>query len=860
MYIILDKNLKRVATLSTNSDANPFWGEVVERQIADDNSNSDDGITGVSTFNSTDPNANSKSWNDTLTGLTMLQSAPAAQYLTVGNSVAVYDDVHNHWRIYRIYQVDENIDATSGAHLVTVDAINLAIYKLNKTIPPQKEIKDCKLDQAMQWIMADTGWDLQNNCSSGLFADINFDGTSSSQAALQTVLSTYDAEADAYCHIDANGIVTDLILELADQLGEDEGKSITYGQNMLSVQRETVDTNLVTKLYIVGANNASIASVNNGKNYITDVSANSLYNTDQNTWLEGTITSDTITEPKALLDWGLRELRLYNHPRINYAVEVTQDFQANLGDTIKVIDLSMNPILTTEARVIQQTTSESDPSQNKVVLGEFSTVKVITPAFIRNMEQRWNDHVKKLFEEARENANAATVSLITPLGSTWYNTDTSKRVIARLFIEGENVTSYLSPQAFNWQKINMDGTRDIGWEADHAKDGYQVTIEPPFVGTLLVTIDDTYVKDEAEMWIDTSNSADGSWNKLWETKDAANKDFNGDQHIGALQFSYLLSDGSVLSSYHYTKDKSHSDCEFIKWNADGTLQSMMFVTGGGHCGSFGYDESSNTIYTEIKDPIDGKYYLVTMTYQANTSASNITKWCQVKQYFRVNVDLKNNLWLGSTTSGKVYVCQISDLQAGNFKPIIEFKLQDFKWKPLPARTINTGTYNTLQANGISYPFAFFTAGDMNNADDKHVMCINLITQSMVFDYVVEPMQDIKLAVPLENGGHLEPEGVYEDITNSRLIVGFNVSEYRDDAHTISIAHSALYTVPLGIRDDSRDLVVKYPEQDEGENDEAEQPVITGNDNADDSDASSDSDEDGDESIGEGTKIEDGDSN
>lgn len=37
------------------------------------------------------------------------------------------------------------------------------------------------------------------------------------------------------------------------------------------------------------------------------------------------------------------------------------------------------------------------------------------------------------------------------------------------------------------------------------------------------------------------------------------------------------------------------------------------------------------------------------------------------------------------------------------------------------------------------------------------MCINLITQSMVFDYVVEPMQDIKLTVPLENGGHLEPE-------------------------------------------------------------------------------------------------------
>ena len=73
-----------------------------------------------------------------------------------------------------------------------------------------------------------------------------------------------------------------------------------------------------------------------------------------------------------------------------------------------------------------------------------------------------------------------------------------------------------------------------------------------------------------------------------------------------------------------------------------------------------------------------------------------------------------------------------------------------------------------------------------------------------------------------------------------------------------IANSALYTAPLKIRDDSKDLVAEYPEQDEGENDEAEQPVIAGNDNADDSDASSDSDEDGDESTGEGTEVEDGD--
>lgn len=818
-YVVLDKNFKRVATLSATAENNYFWGDTLSQQIADDNSSNDE-IAGVDTFNSTDPNANSKSWNDTIDGLTMLRSEPAAQYLQQGNYLTVYDDKTDHWRAYRIHTVTESIDSISGAHLVSISAVNAAIWKLGKTVPAKKELQECKLKDAMSWIMADTGWTLINNASSGIFADINFDGSSTSQAMLQTVLSTYDCEADAYVHLDQYGLVDDLILELTDRLGENTGRRVRYGDNALTMQRETVDTSLVTKLYVYGSDEKSISSVNKGRNYLSDAKNNAVYNHDPNTWLEGTITSQTIKEPRALLAWGMKELKLFNHPRVNYVIEPTADFNPNLGDTIKVIDLDMVPQLTVQARVIQKTTSKADPTQNKVVLGEFSTVNVVTPNFIKNMEQRWNDLVKKLFDDARKNSTAATVSLITPLGQSWANGDTTKRIIARLFIEGVNVTGFLSSSAWQWQKVNADGTHDLDWESAHADDGYEVTIVPPFVGTLIVSVDDAYVKDEAEIWVNTGENADGTYKKLWETT-YGNLDEWGSSHVGGLQHAIRMKNGEVLASYDYGDKPNHSavtDCQFLHWDSSGKLLNSMLVLGGGHGGAFGYDEENNVIYSQVRD-ISGnsQNYLCTFPFTPhaiiNSGSPSITRWCKVDKYYRPNVDLEHGLWIGSRTDGEVQICKIADLKTGNFRPVIEFKVQDVGWTPLPSDTVNDGTYNTLQSNALYYPYAFFTAGDVNNADDRLVMCVNVITQSMIFNYSLTQGQDIKLTIPVENGGHFEPEGVYYDKTTSHLVVGFNVSEFRDGSHNTIIAHSALYSIPLGWRDDSKDLAIRYPAED-----------------------------------------------
>lgn len=840
-----------------------FWGETLTQQIADDNANSDELGDMESSFNRQDPNANSKSWNDTLDGLTMLQSSPASKHLKIGNSIAVYDDVRQHWRAYRIYQTDETIDSISGAHLVTVDAINLAIYKLGKTVPQKKdEIKEANLKQVMSWIMAGTGWSLENNATSGELASFSFDGSTTSQSYLQTALTTFDCECDAYLHMDESGIVTDLILELVDQLGENKGRRITYGDNMLSIQRETVDTNLISKLYVYGSSGLSIATAKgvNGKDFLVDRQANSLYNNDPNTWLEGTITSSNIARPEALRDWGMQQLKLYNHPRVNYTVDTTPDFDANLGDTIKVIDLAMTPVLTTQARVIQKIKSVSDPSQNKVVLGEFSTVTVVTPNFIYNMEQRWGDHVKKLLDDAIKNGGA-TVSLITPMGVSWYNSNDTKRIIARLFVQGENLTAYLKPEAFIWEKYNTDGSRDTEWEnkqkagkfdlkGNPAKDvtGYAVEIPYPCVGTIVCSIDSDYIaKDadsgdfEAEIWVENGEAFDGSFLKVWETFDSlpsvpATPDIWGNNHTGGLQYCYWLSNRNVLASYSYgsssdknpkPKASSLGDTEFIMFDSSGKVLSAMLVHGGGHGGSFGYNEKSNTIYTVIKDPSTKKYWLCSLAYSVNMeidiNSASVTKYCEVGQYLRVSYDTFADLWLVTAMDGTVDVLNHVDIRDGKYNPIIEFKLSNIGLKPLQSNSTsdgtNDGTFNTMQANGFRYPFAFFSSGDANNSDDKLLTIVNVITQSVDVKYIMSEGQSINISIPIEDGGKLEPEGVYPMLDSDgfiqKLIMSFNISEYRNNTSTTPMAqpHSAIYQIPIGIRQDANMLVAEYPPED-----------------------------------------------
>lgn len=122
-----------------------------------------------------------------------------------------------------------------------------------------------------------------------------------------------------------------------------------------------------------------IGTVNNGLEYIVDDEANQkLYaigaSQQQPVYLEGAITNNLLSEPKALLEWAKQQMGIFNHPRFNYTVSPLHDQIVAIGDTVTVQDFHVKPEILVTSKVIQKTTSFASPETNTFVLGEFSSI------------------------------------------------------------------------------------------------------------------------------------------------------------------------------------------------------------------------------------------------------------------------------------------------------------------------------------------------------------------------------------------------------------------------------------------------------------------------------------------------------
>lgn len=267
-----------------------------------------------------------------------------------------------------------------------------------------------------------------------------------------------------------------------------------------------------------------------------------------------------------------------------------------------------------------------------------------------------------------------------------------------------------------------------------------------------------------------------TFNRIWKTK-SFQKDFLGRQITSALQYTIQFDDGTVLSSRPFTRN-GITDTEFNRWSARGKLLDTMFIRYGGHGGAFGYDEKSGLINTLVEDPVTRQKYIGGVDYHSNSTIglANFSWLVKVPHYVRFSTDTEQNVFLASDTEGNVYSGRLSELkQAGElFKPV--FHLNSYGMRVNPAGNENDGRFNTLQANGICYPYAFFTFGDANNSDPKLILAIDLRDNRQVFKHEVIPERDVKLRVPLDKKGHLEPEGIYYDRHARKLVVGFNKLE------------------------------------------------------------------------------------
>lgn len=403
-YIILDNQLRRIGLLSNRVRAGtPFWGDTIDQAIAEDDS-AFAWEDLKDTFNTINLAANKKSYDHTITGITVPSSAPDAKYVVPGNHLLYYDSENQKYYVMRLINIDES--AKENDRSFSFDAQNLAEWKLTRTIPAAFTSDSVNAETAFSNLLAKSGWRLEYNSKSTLTLKEEYDGTSSAQSYLQQLAADYDLDLDCYVKLDNAGDIIDQIIEVSDHIGSTNLKRLDYRNDLVGVDRKLVDDALVTKLYVLGNDGATIEDANNGVAFLTDPDANAKYNHDLkgrgSTWLEGTITSDTIKNSNGLLAWGKNQLKMYNHPRYNYDITVRSDIAGGIGDDFRIVDFDLTPALIVDGRVIKVSKSKSDPSMHTLTLGEYST---ITPRKVGDDADL--TQLKKDIDEARSDASSA---------------------------------------------------------------------------------------------------------------------------------------------------------------------------------------------------------------------------------------------------------------------------------------------------------------------------------------------------------------------------------------------------------------------------------------------------------------------
>lgn len=820
-YIILNSQMQVIGVTDING-ATPFSADLITRQIADTDNTTDDVSTGVENYNTNnDPNANSKNWNHT-GEITVAEGYPDSYKIVANNYLMYWDESAQHYYVMYISQeTDAGTDA-SGRHVNTYQLENVLITNMNDYIPLKQTLKDADAETAFTKLFTDSNWKLDFQAKSALLSTTTFDGTTNAMSYLQAMLQAYDVEMDAYAELSSSGDIKDLVVQIVDKLGTDVHHWVADygGDNILGITRTTVYSNVVTKLHVLNSNGNSIADVNNGKDYLVNDEANRKYNPNwkNGTYLEGTVTFPTVLNHSALKSLGQRQLDLFSHPRTSYEVTPSANFKPGLGDNIRGTDRKMVPELAINARAISVATSKADYTQNLVQFGEFVTLHPVTPSYIQSLFDQMDSKMEGLIEDVKNGKKVAVIHLVIPSGANWTMAEDSKTVIAKVFVDSVNLNAYLSPSAFIWQKTDpVTGVHDTDWEAKHANDGAQITLDDGDVGTITCKIDGEFLKAEAEIVIKENYKQVWSYN--FKNR---NKDPWGEGIYKAPQYVHIDEDnGFLIFSSAYDNDAKNtaqrgptSDTKYHRFTLAGKYMDSMVLQGGGHGSSFGYRfvDDMPEIWTTIQTKSDGDF-LGHVKYQPNTVVKlgdkSVINMCKLKNFKRISVDFEHGWVLAvAAADGSVEITSMDNVNAGSWTPTYKFNTSDYDFKQW------TGDYkkgvHELQSNDIYFPYVFLNAGHFNNKDQRLSICVNVVTESLVFRHTDTPtmLPDSLIVNPANDSSMpFEPEtiGYYHNGGKPYLLQGFDYHRTNDTTAGTSDSLATLWKTDLIMRDDSGDV-------------------------------------------------------
>lgn len=383
---------------------------------------------------------------------------------------------------YVITEIEKDSDDRSIIAYASGEWIQLAKAGI---IPPQK-LEGKTVIEMVDIALAGTKWQ-KGNLEYASFRSMTIDEFIDPLSFLKKIASLFELEIQYRAEVVGSQVVGRYV-DMVKKRGQETGKEITLGKDLLGIKRIENSQNICTALLGFvkkeGGEFITITEINKGVPYLVDNDAFQRWNEKGNHkfGFYSPETENDDMDAKRLMTLMNTELKKRVNTSVSYEVEAQSIGRVfglaheliNEGDTIRIKDTGFTPKLYLEARAIAGDESFKNPLQDKYVFGDYH--EIIDP----------NEELRRIYNR-----------ILSSLGN-------KQEMINQL----DKLVKEANETASNAKKESEAAKTLAEKVQENIKNNTVEIIESKYPPT-------TGLKDRKTLWLDISNSKPGIL-KLWK--------------------------------------------------------------------------------------------------------------------------------------------------------------------------------------------------------------------------------------------------------------------------------------------------------------------------------------------------------
>lgn len=307
---------------------------------------------------------------------------------------------------YKLFQIiDIEQEHREGKIVTSVYGESACLELLNSVVRPMENSVSMSAIDFIKYVLHGTGWQLKRHSSSlnSKKIDIKIDRTTQIWTVIQDYMQEFGYEIEARVKYD-NGHVKEKYIDVyaEGELGNKTYKKFEYGRNVKGIVKKKHLYDFCTALIIessqdiinvqYGEENGNTLKPKSGllkkpsSDVVLAVDNNNKYNLGRD-YIYGVYEDHDSNSSTEAVGKALKELVKRSVPKFDYECDTAITYEEyekiSLGDTVRVIDHSFNPIISLEARIGKLEISFTDRNNCSCTITNYKDTKDNTKIDLR---------------------------------------------------------------------------------------------------------------------------------------------------------------------------------------------------------------------------------------------------------------------------------------------------------------------------------------------------------------------------------------------------------------------------------------------------------------------------------------------